>query len=148
LPVTLGILNHFAASEDAAQEAFLAAWRKLHELREPERLRSWLGQIARNTALGHLRRLRGHDTLTPVPSLADEAPGPDEAVATEEEATLVRDALAKLPENYRQPLRQWWGETPSSPSSPHCTRNGSTESRPTGGSAGMRPSLRHGCLYC
>ena len=102
--VTLGILNHFAASEDAAQEAFLAAWRKFHELREPERLRSWLGQIARNAALGHLRRLRGHDTLTPVPSLADEAPGPDEAAATEEEATLVRDALAKLPENYRLPL--------------------------------------------
>jgi DNA-directed RNA polymerase specialized sigma24 family protein len=49
--IALGILGDFAASEDAGQEAFLIAWQKLHELREPERLRSWLGQIARNAAL-------------------------------------------------------------------------------------------------
>src|SRR6478609_1332521 len=38
--VALGILGDFAASEDAGQEAFLTAWRKLHELREPEHLRA------------------------------------------------------------------------------------------------------------
>src|SRR5690349_6712082 len=54
--IALGILGDFAASEDAAQEAFLTAWRKFHDLREPEKLRSWLGQIARHAALGHLRR--------------------------------------------------------------------------------------------
>src|ERR1051325_9208687 len=54
--VALGILGDFAASEDAAQEAFLTAWRKFHDLREPERLRGWLAQVARNAALGHLRR--------------------------------------------------------------------------------------------
>src|SRR5712671_6011358 len=61
--IALGILGDFAASEDAAQDAFLTAWRKLHELREPEQLRAWLAKIARNAALGHLRRKRGHDTL-------------------------------------------------------------------------------------
>ncbi len=35
--IALGILGDFAASEDAAQKAFLTAWRKFHELREPER---------------------------------------------------------------------------------------------------------------
>src|SRR5258708_37353223 len=59
--IAFGILGDFAASEDAGQEAFLTAWRKFHELREPERLRAWLGQIARNAALGHLRRRHGHD---------------------------------------------------------------------------------------
>src|ERR1041384_1145668 len=58
--IALGILGDFAASEDAAQEAFHTGWRKIHELREPERLRAWLAQIARNAALGNLRRLRGH----------------------------------------------------------------------------------------
>src|SRR5258707_6330336 len=53
--IALGILGDFAASEDAAQEAFLTAWRKIHELREPERLRGWLAQIARNAALGNQR---------------------------------------------------------------------------------------------
>src|SRR5712672_2080656 len=61
--IPLGILGDFAASEDAAQEAFLTAWRKIHELREAERLRGWLAQIARNAALGHLRRHRACDTL-------------------------------------------------------------------------------------
>src|SRR5437867_3383574 len=61
--VALGILGDFAASEDAGQEAFLTAWRRFHELREPERLRAWLGQIARNAALGQLRRKRRYEVL-------------------------------------------------------------------------------------
>src|SRR6266436_4795214 len=61
--IALGILGDFGASEDAGQEAFLTAWRKFHDLREPEKLRAWLGQIARNAALGQLRRKRGHDAL-------------------------------------------------------------------------------------
>src|SRR5215472_12577563 len=61
--IALGILGDFGASEDAGQEAFLTAWRKIHELRQPDRLRSWLGQIARNAALGQLRRRQGHEVL-------------------------------------------------------------------------------------
>src|SRR3974377_1580692 len=53
--IALGILGDFAACEDAGQEAFLTAWRKIDELREPERLRAWLAQISRNAALGQLR---------------------------------------------------------------------------------------------
>ena len=102
--VALGILGDFAASEDAGQEAFLTAWRKLHELREPERLRAWLAQIARNAALGQLRRTRGHESLDDALTLPDESHAPDEAAANEEEATMVRASLAKLPETYRLPL--------------------------------------------
>src|SRR5438876_12440548 len=65
--ITLGILGDFAASEDAGQEAFLTAWRKVHELREPARLRAWLAQIARNSALGYLRQQRPHDALDGAP---------------------------------------------------------------------------------
>jgi RNA polymerase sigma factor (sigma-70 family) len=108
--IALGILGDFAASEDAGQEAFLTAWRKIHELREPERLRGWLGQIARNAALGYLRRKRGHDALDEDLALIDESPTPDEAAANEEEAALVRDALAKLPETYRLPLILFYRE--------------------------------------
>src|ERR1051326_6279691 len=42
--IALSILGDFAASEDAAQEAFLTAWRKFHGVPEPERLRAWLAQ--------------------------------------------------------------------------------------------------------
>ena len=108
--VALGILGDFAASEDAAQEAFLTAWRKFHDLREPERLRPWLAQIARNAALGHLRRTRGHDALEEALALADDSPTPDETAANEEEAALVRESLAKLPETYRLPLILFYRE--------------------------------------
>lgn len=108
--ITLGILGDFAASEDAAQEAFLAVWRELHELREPGRLRAWLGQIARKVALGHLRRKRDHDPLREDLPVADDAPLPDEAAATAEEAALVRASLANLPETYRLPLVLYYRE--------------------------------------
>src|SRR3989442_9787481 len=87
--IALGILGDFAASEDAGQEAFLTAWRKFHDLREPERLRPWLAQIARNAALGQLRRRRGHDVLDDRLVVVDPSPTPDEVAASEEEAALV-----------------------------------------------------------
>src|SRR5712692_2370202 len=108
--IALGILGDFAASEDAAQEAFLTAWRKFHDLRQPERLRAWLAQVARNAALGHRRRARGHASLEAAPILADQSPAPDEAAANEEEAALVRESLAKLPEMYRLPLILFYRE--------------------------------------
>ncbi len=116
--IALGILGDFAASEDAGQDAFLTAWRKIHELREPERLRAWLAQIARNAALGQLRRNEGKLGVSGKASLpedkseelTDEAPRPDEAAATQEEAALVREALANVPEMYRMPLILFYRE--------------------------------------
>ena len=109
--IALGILADFAESEDAAQEAFLTAWRKMDTLREPERLRSWLCRIARNAALAQLRRRRGgHEELESASGVADESPLPDEGTATREEAALVREALSKLPEQYRLPLVLYYRE--------------------------------------
>ncbi|MGL6196525.1 MAG: RNA polymerase sigma factor [Thermoguttaceae bacterium] len=46
--VTFGITGNLQQSEDLAQETFVIAWEKLSELREPEKLSSWLCGIARN----------------------------------------------------------------------------------------------------
>src|SRR5256885_16276718 len=43
------------ASEDIAQETFLAAWKSLSGLREPEKLPAWLCQIARHRLLDQHR---------------------------------------------------------------------------------------------
>lgn len=111
--LALGILGDFAASEDAGQEAFLTAWRKLDELRDPERLRPWLAQIARNAALGHLRKRRENDPLEGALELADQSPLPDEVTANEEETALVRTTLSQLPETYRLPLILFYRENQS-----------------------------------
>jgi RNA polymerase sigma factor (sigma-70 family) len=108
--IALAILGDFAASEDAGQEAFLTAWRKFHELRDPGRLRAWLGQIARNAALGHVRRRRGDVPLDDNLELVDGSLMPDEVTANQDEANLVRDSLAKLPETYRLPLVLFYRE--------------------------------------
>ena len=108
--VALGIVGNIAASEDVAQEAFLTAWQKIRELREPEKLRAWLRQIARHAALGHLRRQRGHDVLEEETELPDLAPAPDQQVAGREEAALLRCALTQLPEIYREPLILYYRE--------------------------------------
>ena len=42
LAVTLHVLGEFHAAEDAAQEAFIAAFRRLNTLRDPRRFRAWL----------------------------------------------------------------------------------------------------------
>src|SRR4051794_31883016 len=93
--VCFAILNDFGESEDAAQEAFLTAWRKLQALRDPERLRAWLAQIARNAALGQLRRQRSEEPLDAQGELTDKSLPPDEFMASEEQAEMVRDSLEK-----------------------------------------------------
>ena len=110
--IALGILGDFAASEDAAQEAFLTAWRKIHSLREPDRLRGWLAQIARSAALGYLRRTPNHAKMDELLDLADESPLPDELAAKEEETALVGQLLANLPEHYRLPLILYYRDGP------------------------------------
>src|SRR5438105_2905327 len=109
----LGIVGNFAASEDVAQEAFLTAWRKIQELREPAKLRAWLRQIARHAALRHQQCQRGHGGLEEAPDLPDLSPAPDEQAANQEEAALVRDALTQLPESYREPLILYYRENQS-----------------------------------
>ncbi len=48
-------------AHEAVQEAWTIVWRRLHELREPERLKSWLVAIAANEARQVMRRTRRRD---------------------------------------------------------------------------------------
>jgi hypothetical protein len=41
----LAILGHEADAQDAAQEAFIAAWRSFGTLRDPDRFEAWFGRI-------------------------------------------------------------------------------------------------------
>lgn len=44
---------------DAVQSAWLAAWQKLHSLRDPDRIRQWLLSVSANEARQLVRRRRG-----------------------------------------------------------------------------------------
>lgn len=102
-------------SEDLAQETFIAAWRQLASLREPEKLRSWLCGIARNhiydavkergrepsNAAESLDTLQESQTTEPLPR--------DLAIHQEEEAILWR-SVERIPEIYREPLVLFYRE--------------------------------------
>src|SRR6266436_1798540 len=79
-------------SEDLAQETFVTAWKQLADLREPEKLRSWLCRISRNLTFDALRR-QGREPIHKAESLEEiqESPAPeplpsDYTISREEEA--------------------------------------------------------------
>jgi len=96
-------------SEDLAQDTFLAVWRQMADLHEPEKLRAWICGIARHRIQDSFRS--GHrepsfraETL----DRAGEAPAPEvqpseQAVRNDETAIMWR-ALEQIPEIYREPL--------------------------------------------
>jgi len=52
------ILGNAADAQDATQETFIAAWRALPRLREPDRFAAWLGRITTNACRMSLRHRR------------------------------------------------------------------------------------------
>lgn len=97
--VVWGILRGSMSPEDGeevASDVFLAAWAQAGEL-QPERVKAWLGAVARNKAKNKLRQ-RGQ-TL-PLEDDVIDLPGPgDPAGELEraEEQALVRRAVFSLP---------------------------------------------------
>jgi len=112
---TLNVVGNYAQSEDLAQETFLTAWKKLPELREPEKLASWLYGIARRVALRWVERqerdpLRNYaelnsaeldaDTITDHQVQSDA----EERHKREQSLALVWATVKELPETLREPL--------------------------------------------
>ena len=95
-----------ALAEDAAQEAFVAAWRGLPRFRGDSRFSTWLYRLTTNAAIDCLRREkrhRGADDLEGV-DLPDGGDGPQEAAERAETQDAVRRALALLSDEHRQVL--------------------------------------------
>ena len=102
-------------SEDIAQETFVAAWKQLDHLREPNKLRAWLCQIARNRTYDSLKK-QGREPSHAAELLENAtetiAPEPlplDQTISNEEQAILWR-SLERIPEIYREPLVLFYRE--------------------------------------
>ena len=99
--IAVGIVGHGPAAEDAVQETFLIALRRIGELRDPAAARAWLAAILVNVCRGELRR----------PSARVEAgmgpwdlPGPDTAARAIDDGAL-RDWVWTALERLSEPLR-------------------------------------------
>ena len=111
--ITLSILREATCSEDAAQDAFITAWKKLATLREPAQFRPWLAAIARNRALEKLRKRRVELPLEEEQFSAESAPGPDEILSHRDDLEFALRVIDSLPEKYRTPLILFYREDQS-----------------------------------
>ena len=102
----LRMIGQKQAAEDATQEAFIAAWRNLKNLRGA--FRPWLMRIASNACTDELRR-RGRRPSSSldsaldegVPEPADSEPSPDTSLLQGEVRRQVEEALQDLPADQR-----------------------------------------------
>lgn len=92
-----GILNRHTDAEDAAQDAFIRAWRDLPTLRDPGRWSAWFRRLVVRSALDRATRSRRSPVLRldPVVEGGFDAPEPDAIERIIGQDELLR-ALADL----------------------------------------------------
>lgn len=110
----LGMLGNQAEAEDAAQETAIKVFKNLHNFRGDSQFRTWVLSIARNEGLGRLRKIgaRREESLDAAEAgdqggdftpaiLTSWREVPVDALERKELGQLLRDAIERLPEIYR-----------------------------------------------
>lgn len=108
--LTLRMCGNPEDAADAAQDAFLSAWRGLPGFRGEAGFSTWLYRLASNAAIDHLRRTRrqryeasldgGDQTI----DVVDESPTPQMRTEAAELRDAVAEGLAQLSDAHRQAL--------------------------------------------
>ena len=92
----IGMLRDRDAAADCVQDVFVTAAGRLDQLREPDRLRSWLYAVARNEALARIRERRRVQPSDELPEIASGEPDLATLAARSELADLISDACGGL----------------------------------------------------
>src|SRR5262245_1714796 len=108
------MLGHDADAEDVTQDVLLQVLRKLDTFRGESAFPTWLHRVTVNAALAHRRKRavreehrvaepldgfgNGHSHSTPIRRWSIQ---PDQEALDKETHQLIEDAIAKLPEAYR-----------------------------------------------
>jgi RNA polymerase sigma-70 factor, ECF subfamily len=104
--IALRITGDTDAANDCAQEAFIRAYRALHQYDPALPFGPWLYRITTNASLNYIRRWHAHESpveeLPESPEDLDE--GPEATALRREELGEVVAAMAELPSAYRAAL--------------------------------------------
>jgi RNA polymerase sigma-70 factor, ECF subfamily len=106
------LMGNHADASDAAQEALVRVYTRLHCFRGDSAFSTWLFRVVTNTCLDELRRrgrLRHASLDTPLPTEEGELPrqavnefdSPTERAEAREVQAAVQRAINRLPEDYR-----------------------------------------------
>ena len=95
-------------AEDVFQEVFARAYENLHKLRDDNAIRPWLAQLTRRLCLDSIRassRVQPEESVEPQEV--------DDAIEKLDEALVVHEALAALPDNCREILDRFFARDES-----------------------------------
>jgi RNA polymerase sigma-70 factor (ECF subfamily) len=108
---SLSLVKNESVAEDITQTTFVKVWKNLKKFDQTKSFKSWVFQIAKNTALDYFRTKKAvpvsifddEEGNNPVADLmTDGELLPDEIFEKEEEKSKVISAVQKLPETYRE----------------------------------------------
>lgn len=94
--IALRILTDSGRAADTAQEAFITAWRLLHQIKADQAFAAWLYRITATRALSAARTPRRQVPLEVTATAADRSPGPEEHALANGLATALKCALSHL----------------------------------------------------
>ncbi len=99
--LTRAVLRHPEDADDAAQNAFLAAWTGIARFDETQPIAPWLARIAMNAARDLRRRTRVRSTEGIPAEFPSSVPGPDAAA----DAMLLRERMDQAMESLTERQR-------------------------------------------
>ncbi len=110
------MLNNSGEAEEAAQEAFIRAYTRLHTYNPNRKFSTWMLSITSNYCIDLIRKRRAlllsiDEPLPPHPALrSDGQKGPEAQMVISEQQEMVQSLLQELSPDYRQAvvLRYWY----------------------------------------
>jgi len=106
-------LGSAADADDVVQDAFITAWRRLSDLEDLGRVRSWLSTIVARRATDLLRSRRPAAPLDEDTALVSRLGDPESGATVGDQLAALGRALAELPDDLRRAwlLREAAGST-------------------------------------
>jgi RNA polymerase sigma-70 factor (ECF subfamily) len=98
--ICLAMTGNAADAEDMTQETFMRGFAELGSLRDRDRFGPWIATIAGNVCRNFLKKRKNQER--------DLATSVDCPTAVPEDLSDIREALGRLPEQYRIPLMQYY----------------------------------------
>jgi RNA polymerase sigma-70 factor (ECF subfamily) len=100
------LLQNSEDVHDVVQDTFLKVYRKIHEFDTSRKFEPWLKAICHNACIDLIRSRRRHENLDSHEfMLSDKSPGLENAAEQTRCASLLEEAIDRLPFRYREAIR-------------------------------------------
>ncbi len=100
------LINNNDDVQDVAQDVFIKVFKNLPKFKGDSKLSTWVGQIAYREAVNYLKKRNRYNDAPlgdfTVNQLKESSQNPEEKSIANDTKTIIRAAVAKLPERYRQ----------------------------------------------